>query len=91
MNIFGCKIKIVYSKIAEERGILGLYSYKNKSITLDIDQSKEEMIHSIIHELVHATSHRLGWNQFVPPQAEEMIAQQFATVLCENFDIKLKK
>lgn len=91
LNVFGQKVPIVKAPIQKESNIMGFYEFDKKQITIDTSLSKEDEIHTIIHEAMHSLSHRMGWNQIIVPQVEELMCEHISTVLCENFDIKLKK
>jgi Zn-dependent peptidase ImmA (M78 family) len=91
LKVFGWKIKVVAKPLLEDQNLCGYYDSKKKQITIDSGLDKDQAIHTLIHEIFHSLSHRLGYNQFLNQATEEAICEQFATVLCENFDIKLKK
>ena len=61
-------------------------------ITINMAKNNEaELIHSLIHEIGHAMFVRSGLRQGIPIPMEEVIVQNFATVITELFDLKFKK
>jgi Zn-dependent peptidase ImmA (M78 family) len=60
-------------------------------ITINLAKNNEdELIHSLIHEIGHAMFVRTGLRQGLPIAIEEVIVQNYATVITELFNLKFK-
>lgn len=88
-NIFGTKIKVV-KKDLSQAGFLGLYYNDKKKIEITTGLDKQTELETIIHEFVHAVFDRLSYRQAINIQLEELICDQLAKSLCENFTIRMK-
>jgi len=92
LNVFGAKIPVkVVKNFMHTTGNHGLYYPISKEVCIAEDQTKEEAIHTLIHELVHAVFARAGLNQAVEDKIEEIVAEQVGTVITENFNLSLKR
>lgn len=91
MNIFGMKVNIKLMAIKEQMGIHGFFDPVKKLIVIDSKQNDKEKMETLVHETVHAISHRLSWRQAIPIELEETFCDQLAKAFTENFDMKLKK
>lgn len=92
LNIFGRKTPVkVVNNLAKDHSLHGLFSKEKNQILIAEDQSKEEAVHTLVHEILHAMSHRGGLSQALSHDIEEVLAEQIATVICENFTLSLKK
>lgn len=75
-----------------QENVCGHYIYDKKLIEINNKLDKETQAITLMHEVIHSTFHRSGiHNAKVSHDAEEIIADQIAKVLVENFDFKLKK
>ena len=84
LNVFGRLVPVIKAaNLTELSGNLAQYNYKTKQILFDPNQ--ENISHTLLHELFHAVSDRLGWNQFLNYQAEEQMAESFSQILIDNF------
>lgn len=61
--------------------------YKDGVIRLDDTLKDEDLICTLIHEMVHALFDRAGLRQGIQDQAEEVCAEQVAIMMIENFKI----
>ena len=89
LMIFGNKIKL---RIADlDVGIAAQYEPKKKTISISpIHDTDDELLHSLLHECGHALFYRVSINQAVSYETHEFIVNNYATMLLENFDVKLK-
>ena len=89
LNIFGAKIKLIVCDLGF--GIAGQYEPAKKVITISPNhETDNEFIHSVLHECGHALFYRVSINQAVSYETHEFIVNNYATMLLENFDVKLK-
>ena len=89
LKIFGDIYKVSVLKL--EEGIAGLCSPQTKQILIATNQSKEDAIHTLIHEVGHSVCARTGVRQAnFPIDLEEILVENFATAICENFNLSLK-
>lgn len=90
-NVFGKKIPVTKIDLTKELAD-GQYHPKTQSITIDKRIKGDELIGVYIHELVHAMCDRIGLhNAQLSHDLEEIIADNIATVMLENFEIKCKR
>lgn len=90
LKILGDKISVKYKDLNAEN-ICGKYSYDKKTIEINnkLDKSIQDI--TLIHELIHATIHRAGVNNAqLSADLEEIICDQVAKVITENFILKRK-
>lgn len=89
LNVFGQKIKISHKKMDED--YLGLFYPAENRIEINVNCPKEKLEETIIHELFHATFKRSALDQcHISSDAQEIIVEQFAKVICENFKLTKK-
>ena len=91
LNVFGKKVEVKVLKGLREQGVEGLFIPAKWSILVNLEQSKEDAVKTLLHELTHAMIHRTGINQSLSHDLEEVIAENVSTVICENFNLVLKK
>ena len=94
LSIFGQTWQVVEQhKIPsdDDKELAGLACKESKTIHIEKLQDVEAKLHTLIHEVGHAMFARVGLNQTeISSDIEEVIVENFATVMCENFDIKIK-
>lgn len=89
LNIFGVKIRLIVCDLGF--GLAAQYEPAKKLITISPNQETDyEFIHSVLHECGHALFYRVSINQAVSYETHEFIVNNYATMLLENFDVKLK-
>ena len=88
INILGKKYKI---KLLSDFNYVGLCDSETSTIYLNANQKDEDMLCTILHELIHAWQFRVGLNQAISKESLEVISEGISIVLCEVFDIKFKK
>jgi hypothetical protein len=92
LNVFGMQVNITRTKnLAKDQEATGKWLPTKKTIQLDSDIQGEDYYCALLHETIHAVASRLGWhNAELSHDLEEIIADNIATCIVENFDIKLK-
>ena len=102
LNVYGERVKIRTVKNLIEKtggspahgdGAVGYYDPSSRTIGLDHRLKGDAKMSTIIHEVFHAYCSRIGIRQ-MPSwsiDTEERIAEEFATVLIENFRMTLRK
>lgn len=80
INIFGVIYKI---KFVDTDLFAGLCDPTKKTIFLNINQSKEQILSTYIHEAVHAMQFSTGMNQAVSREFMEMMAENTATLVMD--------
>jgi len=84
------QIKYVGTLIKSEQEICGLCDNESKIIWICSNQNHKEIVVTIFHELFHAFVRRSGiYNGMLSFDMEEIICDQFGTIIAENFDFKL--
>lgn len=89
MDVFGHRYRIKLQKDLIENGLHGFCDKRKKIIVLD-SKLNAETIHTLVHELIHAVCGRTGLSQAISGETEEIIAENIASVICENFELKFK-
>lgn len=89
VNLFGLKIPIKYIDMKETEAC-GLYSHEKKIIVIEKSQIGLVAQHTLLHECVHAIFDRTGINQSLSSDLEEVICENIATFLVENFHLRDK-
>ena len=93
--VFGQDVKIkLMTDFPNKQELMGLFDPRDLTIHLNIENhnSKAEIMHTLIHEIVHAVCFRVGLKQTSLPQdLEELMAENISTQLTEIFDIRFKK
>lgn len=91
LHIFGKRVPVKYVKnMANKEEAHGEYDSSTGTIRICSDQTNKEMIHTLIHEAMHALSDRTGIRQAIDSGVEEILAENVATMITENFKITPK-
>lgn len=90
VDIFGKTYTIHQGKMND--AYAGLCDYQSQKITIHEQCKGDDFTATLIHEVLHAAFQRMSVKQTgLHSQAEELIVDQLANVMTENFRIKLKK
>ena len=72
--------------LTEKTGNVGIYDPASQTIAIDKDISqKEELERTIYHELTHGMIFRAGLAQVLSDEVVEILCEQNATLIYENF------
>lgn len=90
------KIKVFgkeYKLLKEKTGYAGLCDKEEKTISIcPSHKNSYEILHTLIHEIAHATWHENSIGQTeLNSQVEEIMANSIATIILDNFNLSLKK
>jgi len=93
LDIYGQEYSVEYvDRVfdpADNSECCGLCDMESSKILINNKMNKELTACTILHELFHAYSRRMGMeNSGMSSELEELIADQFAKVLTENFDFR---
>jgi len=92
-NVFGQEIPVYKAKLPDE--FAGAYVPAEKKIVLSdsLKENSEDFLVTLIHELGHAMCDRLGLRNMPSHNDdwEEILVDNYATMLCENLSIALPK
>jgi len=89
LNVFGSRVPVkIVKDLTLNSGALGYYF--KKEIAIDAGQSSDDMCKTLIHECTHALFDRVGLNQAISREVEEIVAENFANLIFENFKVELK-
>lgn len=91
VHVFGqsfrvCKVK----NLAREQGIVGFCDREEAVIGLDAELVGDEYWKAFLHEVLHAVVGRASLIQAIPKELEEVLVDQFATTIVENFHLRKK-
>lgn len=87
INVMGKNYQIIKSSDMEDMGLL---DEEAGTLSINMNQSEEDLLNTLVHELGHALFRRCGFNQGVQDQLEESIVQSYANMITEVFNLKLK-
>lgn len=93
LSVLGLNVKVLKkNNLINKYGIAGSYNFKSKDINIDNSLKADNFNQCLIHELIHATFDRIGIiNTNLDANLEEIICDNIATVIVENFKLKIKK
>lgn len=93
LNIFGHKIKLIKQKgLLDKTNNRGVYVPEHQIIVVDPELKGNELMSTIIHEIVHAVFYRTGIDQAkIQDGVEEIICENVSIAMVENFHLRLKK
>lgn len=88
--IFGQKWSIHKSELHDSTA--GLCDKGSGEIHIN-DRIKEDVqiMATLLHEMGHGMFHRIGLEQAISHELEEIITESFATMIIENFNLTFKK
>lgn len=86
VNIFGKKYKVKNSNILKDHGIEGLCDGEKSTIL--ISTHSQEPIQTLLHEIGHAVFERTGLCQAINPELEEIVVENIARAIADNFQVK---
>ena len=90
INILGESVKVKYRDMTEDK-VCGWYIYDKKLIEINNKIPKDIQNVTLVHEIIHAVFDRAGiLNAKVSHDIQEVICDQVAKVLTENFNLKEK-
>lgn len=78
--VFGTKFKV---KLVDTSLFAGLCDPDNKTIFININQSEEQILATLWHELFHAMQFVLGMNNAISREMMEMLAENSATLVIQ--------
>lgn len=89
-NVLGSFVEVKKVKnLLNDKFIYGRYNSIERTIQIDASLKGMQKDHVLIHELIHATLHRIGFeNTGLLPELEELIADNIARTITENAKIK---
>lgn len=88
VDVFGRMTPIEYKKLEDDTA--GHFDRETKSIAISDDEKGAKYVHTLLHELGHALMDRVGIHQAISDETEEIIAENYATMITELFDLKWK-
>lgn len=89
VKVFGKKIKIKRGDLGPN--YLGMYYPGDDLIVIGTQvKTEKELIHVVVHEILHAIFDRCSVTQVVSYPNEEMVVDMTTKCLIEMFDIKFK-
>lgn len=94
VNVFGKPYLVKYVEDptlpGDEHQVAGYCDNKKCEILVSSKLQKEEMTQTTLHEEFHAVFHRVGINQSVGREIEEVIVDSLATFLVDNYKVTPK-
>ena len=90
LTVLGKRCRIKEVPELNKHGIMGQYNPVDSSIMIDKGLRGNEQLVTVLHELFHAALHHISANQAVNPDVEEIIVDNLAKVVVENFKLNKK-
>lgn len=91
VQILNHKYSIKLAKhLARDQGIEGVCNGNTKAILIDADLDKNETLECLMHEIIHAYQFESGFSQVLDRQAQELLAEGFASFICAILKIQFK-
>lgn len=90
LDILGTQYELIFTDDLPD-GILGLCDSGSKTIRVHAGLTGKSLLHTLLHEFIHACDFENGFYQAVGAQIMEVTAETHARALLNNFDIKPKK
>lgn len=87
LNIYGKRVKIHRKSLKK---LHGEFDREDYTITLERKLEGEDLIVTLLHETLHAILDRTSITHEISDELEELICDNVAKCLVENFDIELK-
>ena len=87
--VLGKTFKISYDNLDNHKAY-GLCSPSDSLIIIHNNLSPEDEIHTILHEEMHALFHRSGVEQAISQELQEVLCENVATFITENYHLKPK-
>ncbi len=93
LSIHGKTIPVKLHKGLSEQNIAGVYRYVENDILIESRMNMHDKLETLLHEAGHALINRVSINQVISSDTEEIIVDNFAKMIMENFELenKLKK
>ena len=93
LNIKGRKYRI--SQVKRPTGedgkeCAGYHDHEKRKIVIARGMEKEDKLHTFLHELFHAYIFECGIREGLDSQLEEVVVDQLAKSIIDNFEIKWK-
>jgi len=90
LNVYGQKIPVKPVKGLSEQGVAGVFRYIENDILIDSKLNIKDKEETLLHELGHALINRISLNQVLGQEVEEIIVDNFAKTILENFTLENK-
>lgn len=88
LTVFGMDFRVCDSH-EDSEGYSGYCCFETNTIYVNPEQPVREQMVTLLHELGHAVFKRCSINQVVDENIEEIIVDNMAIAICENFQIKI--
>lgn len=97
LNVFGLKIPVLFTSdtlVVDGKACYGHYNNEDGKELITVytgeGTSRNQIMITVFHELLHSVFYRLGMeNSLVSYEMHELIADNFAKALVENFDFDI--
>lgn len=91
LKVFGKDISLKYNKDLCSFGIAGLYSSDKLMIEYGNHPDKDDLMKTLLHELIHSVCDITGINQTsLSNDLQEIISENVSQAIGDNFHLRLK-
>lgn len=92
-NVFGVNVKVKYfDEHDDEHKLLMGYCQKSPiEIYINKKLTNDEKSSTLNHELIHAIMFRIGLDQIISPETQELLCESIGNFIHENYSFKRKR
>jgi Zn-dependent peptidase ImmA (M78 family) len=80
-------IKVVSQEVMDQllgqSGAIGLWASDLKTIFISKDSNKDERLYTLCHEIGHVLFTKVGLDQVLAPELQEILVQSYSTVIVD--------
>lgn len=84
-DIFGLRVPVKFFSDKDNNELLGFCTKNPIEIYINKDYGKEEMNSTLSHELIHAVIFRLGLDQTLSREMQEILAESIGELITTEF------
>lgn len=85
-DVYGKKLKYSFKKISSK--LDGEFLPKAFQVNISNTLNGDDLARTILHEELHAVLFRLGFNQVLTPEVEELLVELTSNWIVENYRLK---
>jgi len=90
ITIYGVKYKVKIDPKLESAGLFECQRLDKKNLISIFKDDIDSMLYAYLHECLHGVFEEGRVNEVVPPEIEEVIAEQTVKFLLKNFTVEPK-
>lgn len=92
MRVFGKMIPVFKVRgLMASADAYGYYSEEHQQIGVDAGLKSDDLEHTVIHEMFHAVLDRLHCQQQMAPEFVEVVVENLARAVIDNYKVRWRK